>query len=53
MVVPIIESTLVDRTSELKSKDESIEHLGKTIEEKSATLASLQSEIESVQVNLW
>ncbi|THU48836.1 hypothetical protein C4D60_Mb06t03180 [Musa balbisiana] len=44
-----LEASILDRTRDLKSKDETITHLEMIIEEKSKTLLSLQSEIESVQ----
>lgn len=53
MVALIVESSIADTTRDLKSKDETIASLGKTIEEKSATIQLLQSEIETVQVSLW
>ncbi|KAJ8480596.1 hypothetical protein OPV22_024323 [Ensete ventricosum] len=47
--ISALESSILDKTRELKSKDESIAHLEKIIEEKAASILSLQSEIESVQ----
>ncbi|XP_074578481.1 uncharacterized protein LOC141834975 isoform X2 [Curcuma longa] len=44
-----LESSIADTTRDLKSKDESIARIGKTIEEKSRTIQLLQSEIETVQ----
>ncbi|WOK94384.1 hypothetical protein Cni_G03086 [Canna indica] len=44
-----LETSIVDRTQDLKSKDASIAHLRKIIEEKAATILSLQHEIESLQ----
>ncbi|XP_042407590.1 uncharacterized protein LOC121997307 isoform X1 [Zingiber officinale] len=44
-----LESNIADTTRDLKSKNETIANLGKTIEEKSATIQLLQSEIETVQ----
>ncbi|URE10476.1 DNA repair ATPase-related [Musa troglodytarum] len=47
--ISVLEASILDRTRDLKSKDETITHLEMIIEEKSKTLLSLQSEIESVQ----
>nr|XP_009403038.1 PREDICTED: uncharacterized protein LOC103986684 isoform X2 [Musa acuminata subsp. malaccensis] len=47
--ISALEASILDRTRDLKSKDETITHLEMIIEEKSKTLLSLQSEIESVQ----
>ncbi|KAG6466107.1 hypothetical protein ZIOFF_076108 [Zingiber officinale] len=44
-----LESSIADTTRDLKSKDESIGLIGKTIEEKSRTIQLLQSEIEALQ----
>lgn len=52
VVVIIVESSIADTARDSKSKDESIALIGKTIEEKSRTIQLLQSEIETVQVNL-
>ena len=43
------ESSIEDRTQELKSKDESIARLEKNILEKSNTIARLQSDVELLQ----
>ncbi|XP_038984420.1 uncharacterized protein LOC120111448 [Phoenix dactylifera] len=44
-----LESSLSDRTDEVKRKEERIAQLEKIVEEKLATMASLQSEIELLQ----
>ncbi|EHA8589815.1 myosin-3-like [Cocos nucifera] len=44
-----LESSISDRTDEVKRKDERISQLEKIVEEKSATMASLQSEVELLQ----
>ncbi|KAL5974166.1 hypothetical protein ACLOJK_030829 [Asimina triloba] len=45
----VLESTILDRTRELKTKDESILKMEKVIRERSERIAVLQSEIESIQ----
>ncbi|WOK96344.1 hypothetical protein Cni_G05051 [Canna indica] len=47
--ISALESGILNKTRELKSKDESIRHLEKIIEEKSATILSLRNEVESIQ----
>lgn len=51
VVIAIIESSNLDKEQELKSKDERIIHLEKIMKEKSLTIASLRSDIESIQVS--
>ncbi|KAB1204279.1 hypothetical protein CJ030_MR8G020396 [Morella rubra] len=48
--ISILESTIEERNHELRGKDESIGQMERIIQEKSDTIASLQSEIESFQV---
>ncbi|XP_008798121.2 uncharacterized protein LOC103713104 isoform X1 [Phoenix dactylifera] len=47
--ISALESSISDRTKELKGKDENTAQLERTVQEKSARIASLQSEIESLQ----
>lgn len=50
---PFSESSITDKAREVKSKNEIIEKLEKTVEEKSASIASLQTEIELLQVSVF
>ncbi|XP_074556618.1 uncharacterized protein LOC141812527 [Curcuma longa] len=47
--ISALESSNLDKEQELKSKDERIIHLEKIMKEKSLTIASLRSDIESIQ----
>lgn len=42
-----LESSIVEKTSELKSKDESIKQMENVLQEKSATIAALQSDVKA------
>jgi peptidoglycan hydrolase CwlO-like protein len=46
------ESSITKQTQELKSKDDGIQKLEKLIEEKSKKIATLQSEITSLEVSI-
>lgn len=50
-LIATIESSNLDKEQELKSKDERITHLENIMNEKSVTIASLRSDIESIQVS--
>ncbi|XP_028079768.1 uncharacterized protein LOC114281495 isoform X2 [Camellia sinensis] len=50
--VSLLESSIDDKIHELKRKDKSIKQMGNIIQEKSATIASLQSEIQALQGSL-
>ncbi|XP_042497745.1 uncharacterized protein LOC122076501 [Macadamia integrifolia] len=47
--ISVLESSIEEKTRELKSKDESIAQMEKTIQEKSDGIVSLQNEIHSLQ----
>lgn len=51
VVIATIESSNLDKEQELKSKDERITHLENIMKEKSVTITSLRSDIESIQVS--
>lgn len=49
-----LETGISDRTRELNNRDDRIKNLEKIIQEKSATISTLNSQIESLQVNfIW
>lgn len=49
-----LEIGISDRTRELNNRDDRIKNLEKIIQEKSATISTLNSQIESLQVNfIW
>lgn len=51
VVMATIESSNIDKEQELTSKDERITHLEKIMKEKSLSIASLRSNMESIQVS--
>lgn len=54
LVIFTLEIGISDRTRELNNRDDRIKNLEKIIQEKSATISTLNSQIESLQVNfIW